>query len=146
MHLLMLKRLSLHFTIPLVNVALKFYVVSLTSSNFKFLKVETQSVQVCWICTTFRYNQMQFKRVELPSLGNHMVYLRLSHPSYELERTISHSNLTIYKHWNEEKILRKFTTISNSYCQKYKHHLQPNQLNLFSSFIHLSLSSIFECS
>ena len=31
------------------------------------------------------------------------------HPSYELERTVSESNLTIYKHGNEEKILRKFT-------------------------------------
>ena len=109
MHLLTLKRLTLHFTSPLVNVALKFYVVSLTSCNFNFLKVETQSVQVCLICTAFRYNQMQFRRVEVPSLGNHMLYLSLSHPSYELERTIFHSNLTTYKRWNEEKILRKFT-------------------------------------
>ena len=31
--------------------------------------------------------------------------------------------------------------ILNSYCQKCKHHLHPNQLNLFSSLIHLSLSS-----
>ena len=37
-----------------------------------------------------------------------MVYPCLSQPSYELERTISHSNITIYKHCNEEKILRKF--------------------------------------
>ena len=36
--------------------------------------------------------------------------------------------------------------ISNSYCQKCKHHLHLNQLNLFSSLIHLPLSSIFECS
>ena len=77
--------------------------------QFQLLKVETQSVQVCWICTPSKYNQMQFRRVEVPSLGNHMVYPCLSHPSYELERIISHSNLTIYKHWNEEKILRKFT-------------------------------------
>ena len=44
MHLLTLKKLTLHFTNPLVNVALKFYVVSL----FNFmqllpLKLETQS-------------------------------------------------------------------------------------------------------
>ena len=31
--------------------------------------------------------------------------------------------------------------ISNSYCQKCKHHLHLNQLNLFVSLIHLSLSS-----
>ena len=76
--------------------------------QFQLLKVETQSVQVCWICTGFRYNQTQSRRVEVPSLGHHVVYPRLSHPSYELERTIFYSNLTIHKHWNEEKILRKF--------------------------------------
>ena len=32
-----------------------------------------------------------------------MVYPTLSHKSYELERTISRSNLTTYKHWNAEK-------------------------------------------
>ena len=47
MHLLMLKRLMLHFTNPLVYIVLKFYVVSLTSCNFNILKVETQSLQVC---------------------------------------------------------------------------------------------------
>ena len=55
---------------------------------------------------------MQFRRVEVPSLGHHMLlhgHPRLSHQSYKLERTVSHSNLTIYVHWNEEKILRKFT-------------------------------------
>ena len=36
--------------------------------------------------------------------------------------------------------------ISNSYYEKCKHDLHLNQLNLFSSLIHLSLSSIFECS
>ena len=34
----------------------------------------------------------------------------------------------------------------NLYNQKCKHHLHLNQLNLFSILIHLSLSSIFECS
>ena len=76
--------------------------------QFQLLKVETQSVQVCWIYTSPRYNQTQFRNVEVPSLGYHMVFLRLSYPSYELERTISHSNLTIYKHWNKEKILSFF--------------------------------------
>ena len=58
----------------------------------------------------FRYNQTQFSRVEVPSVRDHMVYPCLSHSTNELERTISHSNLTVHKHWNEEKILRrKFT-------------------------------------
>ena len=35
--------------------------------------------------------------MEVPSLGHHLVYPRLSHPSYQLERTISHSNLTAQK-------------------------------------------------
>ena len=76
--------------------------------QFQLLRIETQSVQICWTCTTFRYNQTQFRRVEVPSLGHHMVSQRLSDLSYELERTISHSNITIYKHWNKEKILKKF--------------------------------------
>ena len=41
---------------------------------------------------------VQFRRVEVPSLGHHMEYPRLSHPSHELERTISHLNLTIQNH------------------------------------------------
>ena len=41
-------------------------------------------------------NKMQFRRVEVPSLGHHMACSSLSHPSYELERTSSHSNGTIY--------------------------------------------------
>ena len=73
--------------------------------QFQFLKVETQSAQVCWICTTFRYDQTHFRRVEVPYLGHHMIYPRFSHPSL---RTISLSNLSIYKHWHEEKILGKF--------------------------------------
>ena len=47
MHLLMLKRLMLHFTNPSVNVALKFYVVSLTSiviSIFKSRNPECSSL------------------------------------------------------------------------------------------------------
>ena len=65
----------------------------------------------------------EFRRVKESSLGNHMVYPRLSHPSYELERMISHSNLTIYKQWNEEKYLESLQmNVSNSYCKKYKYH------------------------
>ena len=97
MHLLTLKRLTLHFTNPLVNVALKFYVGLAYFMQFQFLKVDTQSIQVCRVCTTFRYNQMRFRKVKLPSQGHYMVYLRLSDPSYELERIISHSDPTIYK-------------------------------------------------
>ena len=47
--------------------------------------------------------------VEAPSLGHPMLYPRLSDPSYELERTISYSNLTIYEQRNEENVLKKFT-------------------------------------
>ena len=76
------------------------------------------------------------------------MYPHLSHPSYELEKTLTHSNLTIYKHWNEEKILRESLqmNISNSCRQKCKDHLHLNQLNLFSSLIHLSISYIFKFS
>ena len=65
---------------------------------------------------------MQFIRVEVPSLEKNMVHPRASYPylishissypyliSYELVRTVSDSNLTIYRHWNQGKILRKFT-------------------------------------
>ena len=97
MHLLMLKQFMFYFTNLLVNVALKFYIVSSTHAVSNF-KMETHSIQVCWICTTFKYNQTQFRREEVPSLGHDMVYPRLSDPSYELERTISHTNLTTYKH------------------------------------------------
>ena len=43
MHLLTLKRLPLHFTNSLVNVALKFYVVNLTSRNFNFKKFKPRA-------------------------------------------------------------------------------------------------------
>ena len=76
--------------------------------QFQLWKVLTKSVQVCWLCTTFRNNQTQFRRGEVPSLGHDIVYPRLPYSSYDLDRTRSHSNLTIYKYWNEEKILRKF--------------------------------------
>ena len=113
--------------------------------KFQLVKVETQSIQICWICTTFRYNQTQFIRVELPFLGHRIVYSRLSHPSYEVERTISYSHLTICKHWNKEKILRKFT---NEYFQTVIAKNVSitcifNEHNLFKSLIHLSISSIF---
>ena len=50
--------------------------------QFQLLKVKTQSVWVCWICTTFIYNQIQFGRVEVPCLGHHLVYPNLTAPSY----------------------------------------------------------------
>ena len=47
--------------------------------QFQLLKAEIQSVQVSYICTTFRYNlKIQFGRVEVPSLVHHMVHPRLS--------------------------------------------------------------------
>ena len=73
--------------------------------QLELLKLETQSVQVCLIYTPFKYNQTQFRRVEVPSVGNHMFCTHLSESSYGLERTISYSNLTC-KHWNEEKTLK----------------------------------------
>ena len=56
-----------------------------------------------------------------------MVHPRLSHPSYELERTISYSDLTIYKHRNEGKYIESLQmNISSSYCwKKCKHHFHP---------------------
>ena len=46
MHLLTLKRLTLHFTNSLINVALKFYVVSFTHaiSNFKSINLERPNI------------------------------------------------------------------------------------------------------
>ena len=61
--------------------------------HFQLWKVETQSDQVSWTRTTFRYNQAQFTGAKASSLGHHMVYPRYL-TSYELERTISRSNLT----------------------------------------------------
>ena len=55
-----------------------------------------------------------------------MVHLRLSDPSYELERTISYLNLTIY-------LERLQMNISNRYCEKRKHHFIFNQRNLLNS-------------
>ena len=63
--------------------------------SFQLLKVETQSVQACSIFTTFRYNQTQYRRVEVASLGYHMVI-----HAYLIQHM---------KHWIEEKILKKFT-------------------------------------
>ena len=82
--------------------------------QFQLVQVEIQSVQVCWIYTALRCKQTQFRSVKVPSLGYHMVFLHLSYPSYELERTIYHLNLTIYKHWNEEKILSFFEATLSS--------------------------------
>ena len=50
---------------------------------------------------------MKFRRVEVPSLGYHMVYPRLPHPPHELEGTISRSNLTSTE--MKKKYLEKFT-------------------------------------
>ena len=66
--------------------------------NFQLLKVETQNVEVCSTCTTLRYNQRRFRSAEVRSLVHRKMYPCLSHPSYELERAISHSDLTKYNH------------------------------------------------
>ena len=96
--------------------------------QFQLLKVETQSVQICWICTTFRYNQTQFKRVEVPSLGHHTVHKLISSIIWTRKNTISFkskNSLAICEYWNEEKkyIERLQMNISNSYYKKRKHHL-----------------------
>ena len=117
MYLLTLKRLALHFTNLLVNIVLKFYEVSF----FKRRNPESAGVLSLY---HLQIQSAQLRRAKESSLGNHMVYPRLSHPSYELERMISHSNLTIYKQWNEEKYLESLQmNVSNSYCKKYKYHL-----------------------
>ena len=65
---------------------------------------------------------MKFRRVEVPSLGYHMVYPRLPHPPHELEGTISRSNLTSTE--MKKKYLESLQiNISNSYCKRGKHHL-----------------------
>ena len=83
---------------------------------------------------------MQFIRVEVPSLEKNMVHPRASYPylishissypyliSYELVRTVSDSNLTIYRHWNEKKYLESLQmSISNSYFEK-RAYLQSMQ-------------------
>ena len=59
---------------------------------------------------------MQFRRVEVPSQDiTWCIHAFLV--SYELERTISHSNLTANKHRNEEKIWRQhfYTNASWNY-------------------------------
>ena len=68
---------------------------------------------------------MQFRRVEVHSPGRHMAYPHLSHPSYEPERTISHSNLAIYTNIEKKKEYLESLqmNISNRYCEKRKHHL-----------------------
>ena len=91
MHLLTLKRLTVHFTNPFFHVVLKHNVVSSTSRNFNFQKQKPRASKSAEFARLFRYNQRQFRRIEVPSLGHHMVYPSLSHPSYEQERTISHS-------------------------------------------------------
>ena len=109
MYLLTLKKLTSHFTNSLVNVALKFYVVSVTSCNFNFQKQKPRASKSTEFEPVLDKLKHKFRRVEVPFLGHHMEYPRLPHPSYKLERTISHSNLTIHNHCHEEKVLRKFT-------------------------------------
>ena len=142
MHLLTLKRLTLRFTNPLVNAALKLYLVSLTLCSFNFLKKKPRAFKSAEF--TFRYNQTQFRRVEVPSLGHRMEYPRLSHPSYELGRTISHSNLIYRSIEMKKKYLENLQmNISLSYGKKRKHHLEIQSVQYI---YHSNVSSIFECS
>ena len=110
--------------------------------QFQFLKVETQSSQVCWKCTTFRYDQTHFRRVEEPCLGHHMIYPRLSHPSL---RTISHSNLFIYKHLREKKNTWKVCKwiFQIAIGKNVSITCIFNHRNLVNSLIHSTLVSFF---
>ena len=52
-----------------------------------------------------------------------MVYPHLPDPSYELERTISHSNLIYTSIEMKKKFLESLQTkFSNSHCEKRKYH------------------------
>ena len=76
--------------------------------QFKILKVETQRVWVCWICTTFRYNQTQFRREEVSSV-RHVVSALIWSIMWIRKNKISFKSDYIQKDWNEEKVLRKVT-------------------------------------
>ena len=91
MNLLTPNRLMLRFTNTLVNVVLKFYVVSLTHGISTFKSRNPQRPSLLNL-DHLRYNQMQFKRVEVAFQWDRTVYPRLSDLPYELERTVSHSN------------------------------------------------------
>ena len=81
----------LRFTNMLVNVELKFYVVSLTHGISTFKSRNPQRTSLLNL-HHLRYNQTQFKRAEVAFLWHRTVYPHLSDPPYELERTVSHSN------------------------------------------------------
>ena len=89
-HLLTIKKLTLHFTNPLVNVALK------------LLKVETQrkSPEFAPALDKIRRNLGEKKYL----LRDIAWCIHAFLTSYKPERTISHSKLTTRKHPNEEKI------------------------------------------
>ena len=74
-----------------------------------------------------------------------MEYLRVSHASYGLERTISHSNLYISFEMKKKYLESLQMNISNSYYKKVSITFIFNQYNLFNSPIPLLLTSIFEC-
>ena len=73
-----------------------------------------------------------------------MMYPHFSDPSYELEITISHSNLSIKIKKRYLKSLQM--NISNSYCKKRKHHLHLQSAQFINSLTHLSLSFLFRYS
>ena len=91
MNILTLNRFMLRFTNTLVNVELKFYVVSLTHGISTFKSRNPQRPSLLNL-HHLRYNQTQFKRAEVAFLWHRTVYPHLSDPPYELERTVSHSN------------------------------------------------------
>ena len=85
MNILTLNRFMLRFTNTLVNVELKFYVVSLTHGISTFKSRNPQRTSLLNL-HHLRYNQTQFKRVEVAFLWHRTVYPRL---------TVSHSNIPV---------------------------------------------------
>ena len=140
-HLLTLKRLTLRFTNPLVNVAIIFNFLQVHP-----LKVETQ--RVCWICSTFRYNQTQFRRVEVPLSGtsrgvstliSSIIWTRKNNTSFK-------SNYIQAFKWRKNT-WKVYKWIFQIVYKKRKHHLHLQSAQfIFNCYIHSSLSSIFKCS
>ena len=140
MHLLTLKRLTRHFTNPLVNVALKFYVVSLTSCNFNFNKQKPRVSN----CAEFTLS-LEGQKCLLWEI-TWCIYVYLIHHINQKERYLIQTGLYTSIERKKKYLESLEMNISSSYCQNCKRHLHLNHLNLFISLIHLYLSSIFGCS
>ena len=147
MHLLTLKRLTRHFTNTLVNVALKFYVVSLTSCNFNFYKQKPRAsncAEFALSLDTIIHN-LEGQKCLLWEI-TWCIYAYLIHHINQKERYLIQTWLYTSTERKKKYLESLEMNISSSCCQNCKRHLHLNHLNLFSSLIHLYLSSIFGCS